>query len=393
VYGSIQYIIDGGDSISILQERKCSVAPINRNIIEYISGGAGVTVSTNFIGSQSFYAGEYGVGRHPESVVNYFGRVYFADINTGKVIRLGPDGITPISEQGVDSYIQDKMNSAIKLGDQNFKFVGLLDPERSEYILSFQKRLGGGAYTNDTIAYDVKEGVWKTRYSFIPESGVYVDNLLITFKSGAAWAHTDESNRNNFYGVFQPSFVKVVSAQNNSMVKTFEALSVEGDSPWSFSVETRDQSTVTISTMDKREGMYYSSIPTASTSTSNLVPLGIVTSVVAVGGGYQITLQTNINSLPFPLNGSIKVVVGGVFTNTDLVVSGISSKKTITVTGTTVITAGQTIAVSSDSSVDGDKMRGPYAVISFTNSSTSPIEAYAFNAVYNRSMLHNELVN
>jgi hypothetical protein len=393
VYGSIQYIIDGGDSISILQERKCSVAPINRNIIEYISGGTGVTVSTNFIGSQSFYAGDYGVGRHPESVVNYFGRVYFADINTGKVIRLGPDGITPISEQGVDSYIQDKMNSAIKLGDQNFKFVGLLDPERSEYILSFQKRLGGGTYTNDTIAYDVKEGVWKTRYSFIPESGVYVDNLLITFKSGAAWAHTDESNRNNFYGVFQPSFVKVVSAQNNSMVKTFEALSVEGDSPWSFSVDTRDQSTVTISTMDKREGMYYSSIPTATTSTSNLVPLGIVTSVVAVGGGYEITLQTNINSLPFPLNGSIKVVAGGVFTNTDLVVSGISSKKTITVTGTTLITAGQTIAVSSDSSVDGDKMRGPYAVISFTNSSTSPIEAYAFNAVYNRSMLHNELVN
>lgn len=393
VYGSIQYIIDGGDSISILQERKCSVAPINRNIIEYISGGSGVTVSTNFIGSQSFYAGEYGVGRHPESVVNYFGRVYFADINTGKVIRLGPDGITPISEQGVDSYIQDKMNSAIKLGDQNFKFVGLLDPERSEYILSFQKRTGGGTYTNDTIAYDVKEGVWKTRYSFIPESGVYVDNLLITFKSGAAWAHTDESNRNNFYGVFQPSFIKVVSAQNNSMVKTFEALSVEGDSPWSFSVETRDQSTVTISTMDKREGMYYSSIPTATTSTSNLVPLGIVTSVVAVGGGYQITLQTNINSLPFPLNGSIKVVVSGAFANTDLVVSGISSKKTITVTGTTLITAGQTIAVSSDSSVDGDKIRGPYAVISFTNSSTSPIEAYAFNAVYNRSMLHNELVN
>jgi len=393
VYGSIQYIIDGGDSISILQERKCSIAPINRNIIEYISGGAGVTVSTNFIGSQSFYAGEYGVGRHPESVVNYFGRVYFADINTGKVIRLGPDGITPISEQGVDSYIQDKMNSAIKLGDLNFKFVGLLDPERSEYILSFQKRLGGGTYTNDTIAYDVKEGVWKTRYSFIPESGVYVDNLLITFKSGAAWAHTDESNRNNFYGVFQPSFVKVVSAQNNSMVKTFEALSVEGDSPWSFSVETRDQSTVTMSTMDKREGMYYSSIPTASTSTSNIVPLGRVTSVVVIGGGYEITLQTNINSLPFPLNGSIKVVVGGVFTNTNLVVSGISSKKTITVTGTTVITAGQTIAVSSDSSVDGDKMRGPYAVISFTNSSTSPIEAYAFNAVYNRSMLHNELVN
>lgn len=393
VYGAIQYIVDGGDSITILQERKCSVAPINRNLIEYISGGAGVTVSTNFIGSQSFYAGDYGVGKHPESVVNNFGRVYFADANTGKVIRLGPDGITPISEEGVDAYIQGKLGSAVKLGDSNFKFVAAFDPERSEYILSFQKRLGGGSYTDETIAFDTKAGVWRTRYSFTPESGVYVDNVMITFKNGAAWEHTDASTRNTFYGVFTASMLKVVSAQNNSMVKTFEAVSVEGNQPWSFSVETRDQSTVTISSMDKREGMYYSSIPTATSSTSNIVPLGVVTAVNAITGGFTFTMQNNIANLPFPLNGAVKVVSGGVFANTDLTISQVTSRNTMTVLGTSTVSVGQIIAVTSNSAVDGDKIRGPYAVFTFTNGLSSAVETYAFNAVFNRSMLHNELVN
>lgn len=393
VYGAIQYIVDGGDSITILQERKSSIAPINRNLIEYISGGSGVTVSTNFIGSQSFYAGDYGVGKHPESVVSNFGRIYFADANTGKVIRLGGDGITPISEQGVDAYIQGKLSSAIKLGDSNFKFIGAFDPERSEYILSFQRRLGAGAYTDETIAFDVKSGVWRTRYSFIPESGVYVDNVMITFKNGAAWEHTDASTRNTFYGTFTGSLVKVVSAQNNSMVKIFEAVSVEGNSPWTFSVETRDQSTVTMSTMDKREGMYYSSIPTASSSTSNIVPLGVVTAVSPITGGFSFTIENNISNLPFPLNGAVKVVSGGVFANTDLTIYDVTSRNTINTLGTSTISVGQVLAVASNSAVDGDKMRGPYAVLTFTNSLTTPVEAYAFNAVFNRSMLHNELVN
>ena len=393
VYGGIQYIVDGGDSITILQERKCSVAPINRNIIEYIGGGGGVTVSTNFIGSQSFYAGDYGVGKHPESVVNHFGRVYFADVNNGKVIRLGPDGITPVSEEGVDSYIQDKMNGAIALGDTNFKFVAVMDPQRSEYIISFQKRAGGGSYTDDTIAYDVKAGVWRTRYSFIPESGCYVDSVMITFKNGGAWAHKDDSTRNTFYGAYTASSIKLVSAQNNSMVKVFEAVSVEGNAPWSFSVETRDQSTVTISSMDKREGMYYASIPTATSSTSNIFPLGVVTNSDPIAGGFITSVGNYISAIPFPLNGQVMVVSGGALVDTNLTVSGVVNKTSISTVGTTVVTVGQTIAVKSNSTVDGDKIRGPYAVITLTNSLTTPVEAYAFNTVFNRSMLHNELVN
>jgi len=393
VYGGIQYIVDGGDSITIIQERKCSVAPINRNIIEYIGGGGGVTVSTNFIGSQSFYAGDYGVGKHPESVVNHFGRVYFADVNNGKVIRLGPDGITPVSEEGVDSYIQDKMNGAIALGDTNFKFVAVMDPERSEYIISFQKRAGSGSYTDDTIAYDVKAGAWRTRYSFIPESGCYVDNVMITFKNGGAWAHKDDSTRNTFYGAFTASSIKLVSAQNNSMVKIFEAVSVEGNAPWSFSVETRDQSTVTISSMDKREGMYYASIPTATSSTSNIFPLGVVTNSDPIAGGFITSVGNYISAIPFPLNGQVMVVSGGALVDTNLTVSGVVNKTSISTVGTTVVTVGQTIAVKSNSTVDGDKIRGPYALITLTNSLTTPVEAYAFNTVFNRSMLHNELVN
>ena len=40
--------------------------------------------------------------------------------------------------------------------------------------------------------------------------------------------HTNETDYNTFYGLFNPSVVKVVSNFNPSMVKVFNAISTEG---------------------------------------------------------------------------------------------------------------------------------------------------------------------
>jgi hypothetical protein len=393
VYGSIQYVVDNGDSIIILQERKASIAPINRNLIEYISGGAGVTVSTNFIGTQSFYAGDYGVGTNPESVVTFLGRTFYADIRSGKVIRIGGDGLDVVSEHGMDSYTKEKFSKAVQLGESNFKLVGSLDPRHDEYILSIQKRFGSGSFEDDTIALEIGSNLWSTRYSYMPESSAHIDNILFTFKDGVMWKHSNDAARNTFYGVNGGSIIKVVSSQNNSMVKVYEAISVEGNSPWSFSAETREQSTVTIDSMDKREGMYYSSVPTATVSTSNITPLGKVKTVTSATGGFYIEFFNDVYNMPFSLGSSVKIASGGLFNSTDLSISSIVDRNKIFVSGTSTITANSLIAAVSNSQVDGDKIRGPYAVFTFTSNLTTPTETYAFNAYFNRSMLHNELVN
>lgn len=398
-HGAIKYMVDNDDSITVLQERKASLVPVNKNVIEYSNGSAGPTISTNFIGPQSFYAGEYGVNNNPESVVSHMGRVYFADIRQGKILRLSNSGLEPISEQGVDSLITTKSSDAIAIGEGNFRLTGGYDPVHSEYIITFEKYKGGGSYTNETIAFDVKSSTWNTRYSFIPEAYTYIDGAMYTFKyetetERILWEHSEDVARNTFYGAADYSMVKVVSSANNSMVKAFEATSIEGNAPWSFTAQTSDQTatTVSASVMDKRERMYYSNIPKDTlVSTGHVYPLGVVSDVT----NNDITLTTKVSDIPFPLGAPIYVFSSGSYTNTGLVVSSVKGRKVITSSGTatTPVTVGSQIAVYGNVDVDGDKLRDSYLLIEYKSTATTPIEAYAFNTYYNRSMLHNELVN
>lgn len=401
-HGAIRYMVNNDDSITVLQERKASLVPVNKNVIEYSNGSAGPTISTNFIGPQSFYAGDYGVNNNPESVVSHMGRTYFADARQGKILRLSNSGLEPISEQGIDSLITNKSADAISIGEGNFKLTAGYDPVHSEYLITFEKYKGGGSYANDTIAFDTKTSVWNTRYSFIPEAYVHINGAMYTFKYNSEnerilWEHSEDVARNTFYGVQAAedySMIKVVSSANNSMVKSFEAISIEGNSPWSFTAKTSDQTatTVSASVMDKRERMYYSNIPKDTLiSTGHVYPLGNVVDIVS----NDISLTTRVSDIPFPLGGSIYVLDSGYYIDTGLTVSNVNGRKSITFTGTatTPVSAGSQIAIYGDTDVDGDKLRDSYVLIEYKSTATTPIEAYAFNTYYNRSMLHNELVN
>ena len=397
VHGAIKKLLSMGDSMLILQERKASMAPMSRNLIEYVNGGAGVTVSSEFIGPQSFYGGDYGINDNPESVISVFGNTYFVDVRQGKVIRLSANGIEPISEQGIDSFMTTKCSEVVSIGTGNFKIHGGYDPQHKEYLVTFEKYKGAGVFTNETIAYDTKSSVWNTRYSFIPESYAYMNNQMFTYKcasSNAMWSHNEDVARNTFYGTAYSTKVNVVSAPNNSMVKTFEAASIEGNSPWSFVAKTSDQvaTTVSSSDMEKRERMYYSAIPRdTQISTAHIYPLGAVDEY-ATG---SVSFTTKISDIPFPLGGTLYILDSGAYVSTGLSVSSVTGRKSISTTGTLsgTINPANELAVYGNSSVDGDVMRDAFVIMEFTNSSTTPIEAYAFNTYYNRSMLHNELVN
>jgi hypothetical protein len=302
----------------------------------------------------------------------------------------------------MDSFFTTKCADAIALGEDNFRLTAGYDPVHSEYIITFDKYKGSGSYTNETIAFDTKSSVWNTRYSFVPEAYVDIDGAMYTFKYNTSngrilWEHSEDVARNTFYGsqtANDYSMVKVVSSSNNSMVKTFEATSIEGNAPWSFTAQTSDQTATTVgsSVLDKRERMYYSNIPKDTLiSTGHVYPLGVVSEKTAS----TIDLTTKISDIPFPLGGSIYLLDSGSYVDTGLTVSVVGGRKSITFSGTATqtISAGDEIAVYGDTNVDGDKLRDSYAIIEYKSTATSPIEAYAFNTYYNRSMLHNELVN
>jgi hypothetical protein len=115
-----------------------------------------VTVSTSVVGTPNYYAGEFGVGNNPESVAVEGGRVYFADIRNGKVIRISQDGIIPISEAKMDAYFKDNFRDIVQFPSVK-RVVGGVDDEAGEYILSHQVLQ---CYTSTDNSYLSLEGIY-----------------------------------------------------------------------------------------------------------------------------------------------------------------------------------------------------------------------------------------
>jgi hypothetical protein len=408
-YGAIKQMLNNGDSITVLQEVKSSLIPVGRNLVEYLDGTSNVTVSTNYLGSQSVYAGSYGT-QNPESVKEHNGRVYFSDVRSGKIVRIGPDGLEPISENKIDAYTQDKC-FIIASSTGTYKTIGGIDPMHGEYDITYLNVNLSGDPFNDTIAYDMEDKVWNTRYSFKPEAYEHLDNFLYTFKGGAMYRHTESAPalRNTFYGSESASSIKLISAFNNSMVKTAEAFSIEGNAPWSFKFSLSGQTareTVTVDNLSLRESMYYASVPrlnaASNQAVSNRAVIGYVTATGTWASGVTLTIGNPITT-PFQASGNS--FIGALTSSTTTTIyDSVSGYALIQASGTNTILlsnlsgstmpipTGTILVADSQASIDGDPVRGPFFIIDVTRSGTTPIEAYAFNVYFTRSRLHNELV-
>jgi len=204
MYGSINSLVPRGDALTVIQESKASQLPIGKNIIEFSSGNANVTASKNVLGGASYYAGDYGTSS-PESVVERFGVVYFVDAEAGKVIRLSSDGITPISEKGVDSFFENKFKSLISTTEK-IRVVGGFDPDNNEYLVTvepvFNSRLTiasdvfdvpvnadaeftiqGINYTSSTVLWNIWGNLWNTycgEWQHVGNGIVFIDSVFQT---------------------------------------------------------------------------------------------------------------------------------------------------------------------------------------------------------------------
>jgi hypothetical protein len=396
-YGAIEYMIDNGDSITVLQEVKCSIIPINRNTIQYADGNTNIAVSTNYLGTENVYAGDYGT-QNPESVKSYGGRVYFADVRAGKIVRIGGDGIELISEAKVDAYTQDKC-FIISSTSGTYKVIGGADPQHGEYLVTYVNVSGGNSSIRDTIAYDMDDKVWNTRYSFIPEAYELMDNYMYTFASGSMYRHTDAADRNSYYGSYTNSIISVISALNNSMVKAINAISVEGSvAPYLTLVSSTTQSTRNIGSSEYslREGNYYVDVPRnqSSSSTANYHAIGVVSATGVTGGNLRLTFSSSINNMQFQSSGTtfITVTTGGVTGSTTYTSATRISDTVLELNGSgTAISVGVIFVNVSNASVDGDQMRSSYFLIKMDFDESTPIEIYSINTHFAESKLHNNL--
>lgn len=518
-HGSIKYLVGYNEALYFIQEKRCGVAAVGRQVIQTGSGDNLVSLSTNVIGNERYYVGEYGVGSNPESVAFKDGMIYFADVSANKVLRIDSQGLTPISEVGMKSYFEDKFESIAKykshlvgggIDDDNGHYIVhsgeittsqvhintdqysyevsldstgtqvlapvqynpsavfgfLTDPRTFDEICDvfddsieavvYLDQLSSGApvytslpyqasnvlgvatnssfdffvmirlnmyipafiFDNDycnsdatgtidpssstvsafTAAYDTDGRNWSTLYSFTPERVDSLHSNMYTFNGGKIYKHDETASRNTFYGgETAASVVEVVSNISPSSIKTFESLSIEGNSTWAADVSTSDQSTsIAETSFNKKEGFYYAYIHGATSSygssissvssTSEIFALGEVSSV----SGSTVTLKNKI-STSFPLGATATLYKVGASDLTSLSVSpsSVDSSNEITFSGAVSAVDGDLLVVVGNSAIEGDQMRDYYAKIKLTKTSSSPIELFAVNTIVADSKAHN----
>jgi hypothetical protein len=134
-HGTIKQLVGDDDRVYIIQQRKSGWAPIGRNIIESTDGAQSLTLSRSVVGVPNYYLGDYGINDNPESLAVDRGRIYFADVRTGKIVRISRDGISLISEEFMDAFFKDNFRFVTN-NTSSQKVIAGVDIEADEYIVS-----------------------------------------------------------------------------------------------------------------------------------------------------------------------------------------------------------------------------------------------------------------
>lgn len=235
--------------------------------------GVNVTATNLVLGQAMAYQGDYGISTHPESFAYFGNNIYFTDAKRGVVMQLTPANgqLFPISSNGMSNFFRDRIGTANKL-------IGAYDGAKKLYVISMQgydetdASIGSESLYNEssdvTLGYSLKGQCWTSRYSFIPETGLTLNNKFYTFKNGKIYLHnSDAANRNNFYGVQYNSEVQVIFNDSPTVISEWLSMNYEGSQDWRAIEILADQEQNIVNNvriMDDlwflKEGKYYGSI-------------------------------------------------------------------------------------------------------------------------------------
>ena len=324
--------------------------------------------------------------------------------------------IVAISQSFSPTYQAGALNSAIPVTVTSSSFNSFIPAtfdQNTGTLMLGNTAQSTGTITNTIetlpsfcIAYDIRANYWSTRYSYTPEQIVSLSDSLFTIKGGIIYEHNPTVARNTFYGTAAPSIVEVVANFNPSMVKVYEAISLEGNSgAWSCTMNNASQTSSLASTIwQEKEGFYYAPIhqdstqSPATTSTANITSVDGTSQFFALGvvdsaSGSVINFKNAINNMSFPVGSTTALykVSGATLVPLGYRADSRSGEKQITCNATTTgVVQNDTVVLVAASSIEGDALRDYYLQVTLTNNLTTAHELYAINLIYAKSNLHNQ---
>lgn len=302
-YGTIERMYAQDKDLIVFQNLKVGKVRIGQTTLYGNEGNAISTLKSQdkVLSDIVYYQGEFGIGKNPESFAVYGNRLYFTDVPRGAVLRLGGDGITPISEYLMHNYFNDAFKKLIN-DNKIYKIFGVYDVRFDEYIISIQSdvqeinvdkaalelnptipvvgdilepfdsgesseptppegsevqsRFAGSSSSaetgevgeaveveevvgfEDTLSFSEIKKRWVTFYSYVPDYMVSNNIDLITFKDGAMYRHNKNALYNNFYGIQDNMVIRFLSNVEPTLIKFYNNIFTESTHPFAMTQAT-----------------------------------------------------------------------------------------------------------------------------------------------------------
>lgn len=237
--GAIQRFKSRDRIMRIFQKRGVGQVGIYARFIQDNSGQQQLTTTDVIITANNvqYYAGEYGMGDHPESLVSGTIQDYFVDPVRGYQIRLSNDGLTPISEiyKG-QFYIRSLLtpyNKTWTRPDGSLaKILGVFDYLNEEYIAILQSGSNGiNSIDPYTFSFNEMRNGYSSFFDFHPEWMVCAEEVLYSWLNGEMYVH-NSSTYCNFFGVQYDAYIDVPFNQNLVQKKTWISVTEIASTIW-----------------------------------------------------------------------------------------------------------------------------------------------------------------
>lgn len=232
--GDIMRLKVRGSQMRVFQKRGCGMVGVLQNMLFNADGSGNLSQSNKLVNNINYYQGDYGIGNHPTSLVSSSSTDYFVDSIRGYQVRLGGDGLTPISALYKAQYYMTNLATkyatltAGTLGGYA-RILGAYDFNEEEYISVFQGFSGNG---NVTLGFNEANNRYTTFYDFAPECIASAEGNIISFKNGQLWIHDTSSIYCNYYSVQYKPSITLVFNDMQPIKKRYNTISMLSNAPW-----------------------------------------------------------------------------------------------------------------------------------------------------------------
>lgn len=366
-YGAIYKIKGEETNIQVYQESKDSQVFFGKDFLYNADGSTNLTQTSQVLGSQDLYVGDFGISTHSDSYDNYGINSYHTDVSRGVVIKKANNGLFEISSQGMRSYFKKLFRDNI-INHINGKY----DQFNDVYVLNIKMNNNPNDYV--TWVYSDKDNGWLGRISFNPEDMCCVNGKFLSFYQGQIYEHNQPTGRNTFYGIEYPSTFKFNFSQMPSERKTYKTLEMEASDSWQMALETdQDKGYINASDFEKQEGVFRA-YPRVSNN-------NIDSSLLSCQGIGNCTVNSLI--LEFSFNLESVISIGDEIRNSALQLVGTilsKTKNSLTLNAVANVVTGDYVLASKPQSIENQALLGYHMIVSASISKNTKTEVFAVSS-------------